>query len=196
MAEKGHKSARDAHRRWTPDYIALWVIAVLSLLMNLVMFRQLALARNAARQAIADSIATIDQFEQSTITTNVKIDDTIVIDTDLPVDESFPVEIKDSFPIDTVLAVPVDAGLLGKLNLNVPIKTTIPVDIKPTVNINQTFHVKAPLPIKLDVPIQIKVATTGLAPALDGLKARLQTLADQLDAGLVTAPDASTPEVK
>lgn len=200
MTEKAtRKPDRDPsseRRRWTPDYIALWVIAVLSLLLNVVVLRQLALARTAARQAIADSITVIEQFEATTISTDVKIDDTVVIETDLPVNETLPVQIKDSFPIDTTVTVPVEAGLLGTLNLTVPIKTTIPVDIKPDVTINQTFHIKAPVPIKLNVPVQIAVGSTGLAPTLDMVKARLRALADRLDASLLPGAAPSTPEVK
>ena len=190
MADKERKAGS---RRWTLDYIALWLVAGVSLLLNLVILSELAIARAAVRQTIADSVAAIDQFEHSTLTTQVAFDQTVVIDTDLPVNQSIPVEIKDSFPIDTTVAVPVNAGLLGTLNLNVPIKTTIPVDVKPTVTINQTFHVKAPIPLKLDVPLQIDVASSGLAPALDGIKARLQALGEQMDGGLLPA---STPVVQ
>lgn len=182
--------------RWTPDYIALWGVALLSLLLNVIILRQLVIARAAARQAVDDAIGIIDQLEGTTISTNVKIDNTIVIETDLPINQSFPVEIKDSFPIDTVLAVPVDAGLLGRLNLSIPIKTTIPVDVTPTVTIDRTFHVKAPVPLNLDVPVQVSVGSTGLAPALDALKARLRTIADQLDASLLPGLSSPTPEVK
>ena len=172
MTDEQRKSAH-AHR-WTPDYIALWGVALISLLLNVIILRQLVIARATARQAVDDAIRVIDQLEGTTVSTNVQIDDTIVIETDLPVNQSFPVEIKDSFPIDTVLAVPVDAGLLGKLNLNIPIKTTIPVDVTPTVTIDRTFHVKAPVPLNLSVPVQISLGSTGLAPTLDSLKARLR----------------------
>lgn len=192
MADKELKAT--ARRRWTLDYIALWVVAGLSLVLNIFVLGQLAIARAALRQTIADTISAVDQFEHSTITTHVAIAQTVVIDTDLPVNQSIPVQIKDSFPIDTTVAVPVNAGPLGTMNLNIPIKTTIPVDVKPTITVNQTFHVKAPIPLKLDVPLQIEVASSGLGPSLDGIKARLQALGAQMDAGLLPPP--ATPVVQ
>ena len=46
--------------------------------------REMVMARNAARQAIVDAIAAIDDFQNSSISTNIAVDDVVVIDTDLP----------------------------------------------------------------------------------------------------------------
>lgn len=175
-------------KRYRLDMILLWVIAISSLALNLIMLNQVLSLRRTSGQAIADAIQVIDRVQGQTFTTKVVIDDQIKIDTSIPVNETIPIDIKQTLPIDTTVTVPVDAGLLGTIPLTVPIKAQVPVEIKQDITINQPFKVSTSVPIKLEVPVTIRVADTELAATLADIKARLTNLADQL--GAVT----ETPE--
>jgi hypothetical protein len=184
-------SALSILKRYRPDQILLWVIALSSLALNLVMLNQVLSLRRASGQAIADAIEVINRVEGQTFTTKVVIDDQIKIDTAIPVNETIPILIKQNLPIDTTVTVPVDAGLLGIIPLTVPIKANVPVEIKQEVTINQPFEVKTSVPIKLEVPVTIRVADTELAATLADIKARLIGLASQLGAATETPTEAS-----
>jgi len=179
-----------ALRRYRPDYILLWVIALASLALNLIMLNQLLTLRRASGQAIADAIAVISQIESQTFTTHITVDDQIEINTSIPVNETIPINIKQTLPIDTVVTVPVQAGLLGTLNLTVPIKADVPIEIQQEVTINQPFEIKTTVPVHLEVPVTIRVADTELAATLADIKARLLALAGTLDAA-TTTPEAT-----
>lgn len=178
-------------RRYRPDYILLWVIALASLALNLIVINQLLALRRASGQAIADAIAVISQIENQTFTTQIAVNDQIAIDTTFPVNETIPIDIKQTLPINTTVTVPVNGGLFGPLNLTVPIKADVPVEIKQDIKINQPFKIKTSVPVHLDVPVSIRVADTELAVALADMKKRLLALAETL--GSVTA--TPTPEV-
>src|SRR5574341_501451 len=90
--EEGSHMSEDNTRRierrpsWWPDlshlppgYAILWGITILSLIANLILLRQVAVAFQAARQAVYDAIAVIDELQATTISTTVHIDDAITL---------------------------------------------------------------------------------------------------------------------
>ncbi len=183
----GRKKDREP-RQWPFGYLALWVLVTLSMLFNVVLFRQLLNARNAAGQAVADSIAVIDNLQTQTFSTTVVVDKTIVIDTDLPVNETIPIAVDQVLPVDTVVTVPVDAGIFGEIILDVPIQTEIPVEFEQDITIDQAFHIYTAVPIYFEVPIALEVADTPFNDMLDDIKARLEKLQDELIQPLIPLP--------
>ncbi len=178
-------------RRTHAGTILLWLVALTSLGLNLVMLNQLIALRRAAGQAVADAITVIDNLESQTFTTTVVVDNQLAVDTSIPVKETIPIQINQTLPIDTTVTVPVNAGLLGQLTLQVPIKAQIPVEIKQDVTIDQPFRVKTSVPLHLEVPVKIRLADTELAATLADIKARLLGLAGSL--GAQAATPVATP---
>lgn len=175
-------------RRWPFAYPLLWVLVVTSLLLNVVMLRQVMLARSAAQNAVSDAIVVIDGLKDEQFTYNVVIDDTLPLQADLPINETIPVVIDQQIPIRTNVAVPVDAGILGTINLNVPINTTVPINFEQDITIDRTFSVNTTVPVHLDVPIELSVSETPLSGMLDDLELRLENLEAELDQPLVPLP--------
>ena len=175
-------------RRWPFGYLLLWVLVVLSLLMNAVLLRQMILWRTAAQEAVDYTLATVEEFEEQRFSQVFVIDDTVRLQTELPVQATIPVTIEQSLPVKANVRVPVDTRLFGVINLDVPIDTTIPVSFTEDIVIDQTFTVDTAVPIHLEVPVDLAVADTPLADTLDGLKARLAVLRTGLDQPLIPLP--------
>lgn len=180
-------------RSLPPGYIALWVITILSLLFNVVVLRQLAIARGVARQAIDDMIVTVGNLQNTTLTYTAKVDDTIPIDADLQLNESIPVPVDETLPINATISVPVRIGPFGTYTATLPIGGTVPVRTTLNIIINQPIHVATTVPIHLEVPIQVAIKDTPLADTLGDVKTRLEALAILLDRPLLSFGQ-STPE--
>lgn len=175
-------------------YIALWVIVILSLLLNVVMLRQVVIARQIARQSVSDAVELIGTLRTQTITYDVIVDENLVIDTDMPVNETIPVVIDQEIPIDIEVTVPVDTVLFGTINLDVPIKTDIPVYLEQPITIDQTFHINTAVPVYFEVPIEIRIEDTPADGLLDDLQTRLRRLENSLSAPLVPIPGVNPTE--
>ena len=173
---------------WPFGYLLLWLLTALSLLLNAVMLRQILIARSVARQAVSDAAAIVENLKGQTITYTVAVDDTLAIETDLPIDETIPVTIEQTIPVDVVVTVPVNAGLFGRINLEVPIQTNIPVNLQQDIEIDQTFHVDTVVPINLAIPVEIRVRDTPFAVLLDDFAGRLERLESSLSTPLVPIP--------
>ncbi len=169
-------------------YLLLWVLVVVSLLLNVVTLRIMLLSREASRQAVADAIAVIDDLQSKTFAHTVVIDQSLAIETDLPLDETIPVTIDQVLPVDTVVTVSVDAGVLGVIPLEIPIRTRIPINLTQDVVIDQTFHIETAIPVHLEVPINLSVAETPFYDTLEDLQLRLEALQDQLNKPLLPIP--------
>ncbi len=168
-----------------PGYLALWGIALISLLLNTILFRQLVLARQVALQALQDSIAMIGNLETQVIDYNVEIHQNMPINADIPINETVPIRINDDFPLETTVTVSVPAGPLGNIPVKVPISTTIPIDKTIEIGIDQTFTLSTTIPVDLEVPIQLSVQNTGLTGTLEETKIRLQLLEAELNRPLI-----------
>lgn len=175
-------------QRWPFAYPLLWVLVIVSLLMNAVMLRQVMLARSTAQSAVSDALVVIEGLKGQAFTYNVVIDDTLALQADMPINETIPIEINQELPIKTNIAVPVDAGIFGTIDLNVPIDTTVPVSFEQDITIDRTFNVNTTVPIHLEVPITISIADTPLLGALDDLALRLETLESDLSQPLIPLP--------
>jgi hypothetical protein len=166
-------------------YLILWVLTLLSLLLNVFMVRQVILARQVARQAVHSAIAVMGDLQQMRLSYEVVVDQAMPIVTDLPVNETIPVTIREQLPISTVVQVPVNAGPFGTLNLDIPIRTTVPLNLDTSVTLNQSFHVDTVVPVRFEVPVEIAVRDTALYATLEDVKARLEALAATLDTPLL-----------
>jgi hypothetical protein len=175
-------------RQWPFGYLALWVLVTLSMLFNVVLFRQMLNARDAAGQAVADSIAVIENLQTQTFSTTIVVDETMIIDADTPLNETIPIAVDQVLPVDTVVTVPVDAGIFGEIVLEVPIQTDIPVKFEQDIVIDQAFHIYTAIPVYFEVPITLEVADTPFYDTLDDIKARLQKLEDKLIQPLISLP--------
>jgi len=166
-------------------YLILWVLTILSLLLNVFMVRQVILARQAARQAVHSAMAVMGDLQQMRFSYRVAVDQAMPIVTDLPVNETIPVTIREQLPISTVVQVPVNAGPFGTLNLDIPIRTTVPLNLNTSITLNQSFHVDTVVPVRFEVPVEIAVRDTALYATLEDVKARLEALAVTLDTPLL-----------
>src|SRR5688500_845888 len=82
---------------WPPGYLILWIVTLISLTMNVLVFRQILLARQIAQKSIADSIAVIESLQGQVIDYTVIVDQDMPIDADIPVQQTIPIHINENF---------------------------------------------------------------------------------------------------
>ncbi len=169
-------------------YLLLWVLTLVSLLVNALLVRQMMLARQTAQQAVEDAIVVIDGLQNQTYTHTVVIDEALKVQADVPVNTTIPVTVDQEIPIDTTVNVPVQTALFGTINLDVPIKTTIPINLEQDVVIDQTFAIDTAVPLYLEVPIELVVADTPFAETLMQIRDRLAEAEDNLNEPLIPIP--------
>ncbi len=169
-------------------YLFLWLLTGISILLNLVILRQMLIARQAALQAISDAIVVIDNLQNQTFTQTVRVDDMLDVNTTLPISETIPVTIKETLPVN-------DTVMIKVLGVDVPvtIEANLPVELSFDLVIDQNFRASASVPLELEVPIQVSIGDTPLYDTLDEVKARLELLADKLDSPFLPSPDTETP---
>jgi hypothetical protein len=172
-------------RSLPPGYMVLCFVTILSLVLNLLILTQLMAARQVVREAVADAIAMVSDFQDTTLSYTATIDDTIPVNADLALKETIPVPINETLPINASVSVPVQVGPFGSYNVAIPISGTVPVNTTLTVALDQPLHIETTIPVHLDVPIQVAVKDTPLAATLDNMMTRLEALALRLDGPLL-----------
>lgn len=163
-----------------PGILLLWLLVLTSLLLNVFTFNQLTLLRRSAQELVLDASAAVGDLQAETFVFTVPIDETIIIETDLPIEETVTVPIETELPINTVVTVTVSAGILGDIPLNIPISTVVPIDIMVDVPLDETFSIRAPVPLEMEVPIEFVVADEPLAADLEQMQQRLDEVAAEL----------------
>ena len=182
--------ADDGTRQMPFGYLLLWLLTVISLLMNVIMMRQMLLARQAARSAVAQVLTVLDNMQATSLNYEVVVDQTLQIDTDLPIDETIPVVIDQNLPVDTTVHATVNAGVLGQIPLSVPIVADVPVNIEQDLHIDQPFAISMAVPVKFNIPIDIKLSDTPLSATIDEMKAQLEQVEADLNKPLIPLPGA------
>jgi len=197
-------SEPEPHRRrsglfnWPPGYLLLWILTVVSLIVNIVLIRSLLLARRIAVQSVHDSIEVLNGLQHQVINYNVVVDQNLPVKADIPIHTTVPVVIKDTLPINTTVTVTVPG--LG-IPVPIPISTTVPIDKQFNITIDKTFPLETEIPVHFEVPIVFAIEQSGLYATLEETKARLVILESSLNAPLLpflpglNTPDLSPPEL-
>lgn len=170
------------------DYYLLWIVAVISLGLNVVIIVSLLNVRRQAAVAFGEAAQTVANLKSSTIEYVVPIDNEIPVAMDVPVKFTVTVPINQTIPIDTTVKVPIELPIVGQRVIDVPISTRIPVNLTVEVPIDKTLPVNMTVPVNLDVPIKIRIADTPLAQTLGDVELILIGLSEEMGAVVTKTP--------
>lgn len=168
-----------------PGYFILWLIALASVLINVIVIRQLVLARTIVDNAIGETIEVLGNFKQQSFSYTVVVDDSIIVDTDIPIQMVVPVEIDEVIPVGGTVSVPIDLGPLGSFPVDVPFSSAAPVQITVDVEIDESLAVFTEVPVNMDIPIELALEETPLNESIDDVIMRLEALREQIAEPLV-----------
>jgi type II secretory pathway pseudopilin PulG len=163
----------------TLSHWLLWIIALLSLALNLALINVLLNVRRQVGASAESAARAVANLRQSSIDYTVKIDQSLPVSFTVPFSSTFVVPISVTLPISTQVSIPLETPF-GVLPLTVPIRTTIPVNLKPTVPIDLAIPISTTVPVDVDVPIHLALSDTALGESLLGVQVYLEDLATQL----------------
>ncbi len=134
--------------------------------------------------SLNDAISGLNAFATSTITMDIRFDESVPIRTEFLLQRDLIVPIKTNFPInqtiETTITIDGPLGTAIPLDISVPVDIVIPVDIEVPIAVNETIPIDTEIPISLAVPVQIDVAGTELAVFAESLREGLEALRDAL----------------
>lgn len=170
-------------RRW--DYWLLWVVALTSLALNVMLINTLLGVRRQAAEAAGLAADGLTRVRAATFSYTVVVDQSIPVNVSIPINQSLTVPIDTVIPINTTVQVPIEVPLLGTRLVSFPIQTTIPVKLETEIPVNLVVPISATVPVQLDVPIQLAVADTPFDGPLADAQRYLARLSDQLGQPLI-----------
>jgi len=164
-------------------YYVLWLVAVVSLALNVFIIYTLVQVRQQAGLAFSQAADSMGTIQAGSIKYVVNINEEVPVVLAVPVKFTVMVPIKKTVPINTVVNVPIEFPFIGTRTITVPINTTIPIDLSVEVPIDHTVPINATIPVKFAVPIDLKISETAFGEGLGEFQWVLQQQAESLGAG-------------
>lgn len=161
------------------DYWVLWLVALLSLAINIWLFGMLIGVRHRIGDMAAFAAQGLDDLSNSSIDYSVPIRQVVPVVLVAPISTTLSVPISMTLPIDMEVAVPVRT-LFGTISVNVPIKTTVPVNIQQDIPLRLSVPISTTVPLSMEVPIHISLADTSLGQSIAKAQMSLEKLAAEL----------------
>jgi hypothetical protein len=150
-------------------------MVTVSLALNFALIVTLLRARNAAVNALDQTIAITNGLGNEAFSIPIHIDQNVPISVSVPFAYQDTIVTDTNIPISVVVTAPID--LAGqKIEVTIPIKTTVPVKLQVPVSVNKTIDVNANVPVKLDANVEVRLADTPLPGYLARLRAAIESL--------------------
>ena len=159
-------------RSW--HYILLWLVAIVSLVLNILLLAGLYNFRLQAQREIASVTEILDSVDIKNFELPVEVDETLLIDISVPFSDTFmvpidttvpismtiPIKENISFPINEVVSVNRDVTIsilvLGQpIPVDIPIRTDIPISLNVDIPIDMEVPVNMEIPIVLDIEVPV-----------------------------------------
>jgi hypothetical protein len=168
----------------------LFVLVLVSIGINLFLLWQLVQLRQQAIETI-DRIepqlelafdqtdARLAEFQRSTLTFDVEVDEVIPVQTNVPFNETIEIPVQVTIPIEEVFETTITLDAFGAkipVPVVVPVQMEFPIDEVVTVTISRTIPLSTSVPLALAVPVQIDISNTELAPYLQELRQGLDMM--------------------
>jgi hypothetical protein len=161
------------------DYWLLWLIALLSVAINIWLLGVLLGIRHRMGDMAALAAQGLDDMSNTSLDYSVPVRQVVPIVMVAPISTTVRVPISMTLPIDMDVSVPVKT-ILGTIPFTVPIHTTVPVNIQPEVPLRMSVPISTTVPLSIEVPIQISLADTALGESLIKAQRSLEKLAAEL----------------
>lgn len=159
------------------SHLLLWVLVLTLIALNALLIAQLLALRQAAHDAIVEASAVLADVQGQTISLTIPVDDTLVIETEFPVQDTVVVPIETTIPVGGAATVEPIPGI----PLAVPFGANVPVDITVDVPIDTSIAITVPVELDMEVPVEFALSDTPLAGTLDEIQVSLDALATELD---------------
>lgn len=172
------------------DYYLLWLVAIVSLVLNVVVINSLLTARNEIGVAASTAADGVAAFRTSAIDYEVEIHEQIPVSYTLEYKETFTVPISVTLPIDTVVDVPLRTPF-GELPLTFPVSTTVPIRLNPAVPLDLSVPISLTVPVDVSVPIHVELKDTPLGMSLVDMETYLREAAVSLGSPPVVLPGSN-----
>jgi hypothetical protein len=163
------------------DYYLLWVVALLSLLVNAGLVYALDRARQKAVDGAQTAARAVESFRNSTLDYTVHVDRTLPVSLTVPFKTTVNVPISTTLPIDTEFGFSLHT-LVGDFPVNIPVHAVVPVNLVSQVPVDLSVPISTTVPVVFEVPIKVDVARTALGDALGPTQLYLEKLAADLKA--------------
>ncbi len=170
----------------TWHYRLLWLMALLSLALNLALIAVLLDYRGQLQAGAANLTAALDTVQLEDLELAIVVDETVPISLTVPFTDTFRVPIRETIPVATtilfedLIAVPIDADipidtdfvvqvdipLVGRTGIPIPIVTTIPVSLTVEVPISRLIPVETEIEVDflVDVPVASEIPVNAQLP--------------------------------
>lgn len=165
---------------WLTTTAAL-VLALISLLINVVLALKLSQVARVGGEIATEMEAAFDETLAEGITLEVDISQTIPISVNVPIDEEFNVRVQQNVSIDKVIQAAVTIPVINRaVNIDIPVRATIPLDEVVTARVQETVGFNEEIPVEMTVPIHLDPEALGLEPMMDKIQDWLARLRDVL----------------
>ena len=175
--------------------VLLFVLVLVSIGISLFLLWQLVQLRQQAMDTINrlepqleiafDQTDTrLEEFQQSTLTFNVEVDEMIPVRADVPFNETVEIPVQITIPIEESFETIITLNALGAeipVPVVVPVVMEFPIDEVVTVTISRTIPISTSVPLSLAMPVQIDVGETELAPYLQELRQGLDAMKETIN---------------
>jgi hypothetical protein len=161
------------------DYYLLWVVALLSLLINAGLVYGLMLARQRAAEGAQTAAEAVASLRAASVSYTVHIDRSLPVALTVPFNTTVRVPISTTLPIDTEFSFSLHT-LVGDFPVSIPVHAQVPVNLVSEVPVNLSVPISTTVPVVLDVPIKLDLAQTALGPSLGPTQTYLEKLASDL----------------
>lgn len=161
------------------DYYLLWLVALVSLGLNLYLVNMLLQARRQVGQAANMAAAAAGALAESAIDYPVELHQVLPVSLTVAYRQTLVIPISVTLPISTVVSVPLKTPI-GEFPIAVPVVTNIPVDLSPAVPLSLSLPISTTVPIDVSFPIHLELKSTALGASLASAQAYLEDLAANL----------------
>jgi hypothetical protein len=158
----------------------LWGAIIALLVLNFITFFGLNQARLAAVKVLDEIDSTLEDFTTATIVYDLKVDETVPVQADVPLNYNANLPVDLVIPIDQSFQVPVQIPAGGQIILDVPFKANFPLNETIPIRINESTRVDTVVHLDFTVPIKIEIAQTPLVGYIRQTQANVAELKQRL----------------
>src|SRR5437867_976933 len=157
--------------------IFAFVIAIISLALNVLMIYKLNEVRLGALRALDDTSRGLDGLVDFTFRDTIRVNQTFTVGGELPFNQDFTVPISTTFPVNTTVHLSTSTPL-GAIDVPLNVNTTVPINLQVPVSISRTVPYSFSVPIDLLVPIEIRLRDVGAEQGIKQVKDEIKILRD------------------